>query len=293
MAFLKKLRTEIKEISTKLRRDSVNAHSAQAAFFVITSFFPFMLLLVTLVRFFPFEINIQQELNDNPLSSVITDFINDILKELAGKSASGAFLSAAGVSAIWAASRCLFAIIQGLNQVYGTEEKRSPLLLRLTAVVYVFVLQIIVIVSLGILVFGRRINDWLVSWLDIPGLSEVMLNLRWAVFLLVLILFFMFVYTVVPERKTRFLSEMPGAILSAVGWLGFSALFSMYIDRFSDFGAVYGSLAAAVILMLWLYFCMYILFLGAQANVYLQSKRIGILSVREYVKRKLAERKKG
>lgn len=283
MKKIKKLYNEAGGFLKKMSDDTVSAYSAQAAFFVIISFFPFTMLLMTLVRFIPVDVNVQTYLSDNLPNKTASDFLNGILRELSGKAANGALLGAMGVSALWSSSRCLLSIINGLNQIYGSPVKRSYIFLRLTSVVYILVLQLTVVVSLVILVFGERINDWLVTTLNISGLSDFIVNIRWLMGLLVLILFFMFIYTIVPERKTRFLSELPGAVISAFGWLGFTALFTIYTDNFSNYGALYGSLAAAVILMLWLYFCMYILFLGAEANVYLQSKRIGTLTVKEYI----------
>ena len=56
-------------------------------------------------------------------------------------------------------------------------------------------------------------------------------------------------------------------MLSATGWLGFSYLYSFYIDRMANYSATYGSLTAVVLCMIWLYACMYIMFIGAELNV--------------------------
>jgi membrane protein len=93
----------------------------------------------------------------------------------------------------------------------------------------------------------------------------------------VLTLIFWLLYTAVPHRrsrlKTRLLRELPGAVIAAVGWVGFSLLYSFYIDRIGNF-SLYGSLTAVVLAMLWLYFCLYILFLGAEINVWLQQNAL-------------------
>jgi len=282
MKYIKTAYHEFMKFANNLSDNSVGAYSAQAAFFIITSFFPFMLLMVSLLQFIPIDTSeIQETLSDEVLPIVGGDFISSIIREVTTRATPGALLGAAGISAIWAASRCLISIIQGLNKVYSCESKRSWYKLRLISVVYVFVLQFLLIISLGILVFGEQINDRLAEEFNLLVLTHSAINQRWIITFLLLILFFMLAYKFVPERKTHLLNEMPGAVLSAVGWLGFSALFSIYIDDFSDFGAVYGSLAAAVILMLWLYFCMFILFVGAQFNVWLQNKGVYGITVKE------------
>ena len=60
-----------------------------------------------------------------------------------------------------------------------------------------------------------------------------------------------------------------GAAFSAVGWMIVSWIFSVYLDIFKGFSSMYGSLTTIVLIMLWLYFCMYILLLGGEVNMIL------------------------
>ena len=99
--------------------------------------------------------------------------------------------------------------------------------------------------------------------------------IRTVVSLLLLIVFFWALYLFVPDRKSRHISvELPGAVMCAAGWMGFSYLFSFYIDHMSDFSAMYGSLTAVVLCMVWLYACMYLLFAGAEFNVIVSDVRV-------------------
>jgi membrane protein len=86
----------------------------------------------------------------------------------------------------------------------------------------------------------------------------------------VLIGFFMLVYMNVPNRKSKVRYEMPGAVFSTVVWLVYSWAFSFYISNFANYSATYGSLATIVIFMLWLYWTMNIVFVGAEINVVLR-----------------------
>jgi membrane protein len=78
-------------------------------------------------------------------------------------------------------------------------------------------------------------------------------------------------YIFIPNRKTKLYKEFPGALVSAAGWMGFSYLYSFYIDNMGNYSNMYGSLTAIVLFMLWFYFCMYILFIGGEVNVVLSS----------------------
>ena len=70
-----------------------------------------------------------------------------------------------------------------------------------------------------------------------------------------------------PNRKAGIFGQIPGALVAAVGWLLFSLLFALYVDRFSNYTSLYGGLSAIVVFMLWLYVCMYILLLGGEINL--------------------------
>ena len=66
--------------------------------------------------------------------------------------------------------------------------------------------------------------------------------------------------------------EIPGAIFTAIGWMVVSWVFSIYLDIFNGFSSMYGSLTTIVILMLWLYFCMYSILLGGEVNKLMYDK---------------------
>src|SRR5699024_248427 len=98
--------------------------------------------------------------------------------------------------------------------------------------------------------------------------------------------FFTLLYTGVPRRRVKLSHNLAGAAFSAAGWVLFSFFFSIFVERFSDF-SIYGSLATLVILMFWLFSCMYIMFLGAEVSMWLETS-----SIRMDVKNLRKKRKK-
>ena len=258
----------IKAFLKKLREDTVSAFAAQTAFFVILSFLPFLIFLLTLVRYLPVE-------TENLLASVQTvfpeavhEYIGVLLSEVMEKT-TGAILSISVITALWSASRGFLVIIQGMNAVYGNKETRKYFVLRLLSVGYTLVFAVVLLLTLVLLVFGNQI--YLYAQSRVPLLRQtafLVICLRTVVSLVVLTGFFWGLYLLVPNRKSKHATaELPGAVLSATGWLGFSYLYSFYIDRMSNFSAMYGSLTAIVLCMIWLYACMYIMFIGAELNV--------------------------
>ena len=130
-------------------------------------------------------------------------------------------------------------------------------------------LAVILLLTLVLLVFGNRIYIYVQNKVTLlEQAAFLVISLRTVISFLVLTGFFWGLYLLIPNRKfNQATAELPGAILSAAGWLGFSYLYSFYIDRMSKFSAMYGSLTAIVLCMVWLYACMYIMFIGAELNV--------------------------
>lgn len=264
----------IKAFSAKLRDDSVSAFAAQAAFFIILSVFPFVIFLLTLLRYLPIFDGETISIPDNLFPAAIMPTLESILGELVENS-SGTVLSLAVIAALWSASRGILSLSRGLNAVYERKETRNYFLLRFISCIYTFLLAIMIIVSLALLVFGNQLYQLVIA--KFPMLRDfaiVLMSIRSLVSLTLFTLFFALLYMILPNEKTKFWYELPGAIFTSAGWLLFSYLFSYYIDHMSNFSYTYGSLAAIVICMLWLYFCMYIFFIGAEINGVLSHPQI-------------------
>jgi membrane protein len=203
----------------------------------------------------------------------MSELVNSLLKEIYYKS-NGTIFSISTLTAVWSASRGILAIIAGLNAVYRVKEKRSFIRLRVVAIQYMIITVAMLVATLIILVFGKSLMRTITGdsiWYNV--ITKNILFIRWIVTLSVLVPYFLFFYTIVPGRDTGFISELPGAVTAAVGWVAFSALFSLYIEKFSNYSYLYGSLTSIILLMLWLYSCMYILFVGAEINSCLNHRK--------------------
>jgi membrane protein len=163
--------------------------------------------------------------------------------------------------------------MKGLNSVYEIEETRKSIFLRIISTLYTLGFAIMLIASIILFVFGNKLYLWIVMRFPVlQDLALLIISLRTIVGLITLLIFFLVIYVAVPNRKTKITKELPGALVCAAGWMGFSYAFSYYIDHYSNYSSMYGSLTTIVIFMLWMYFCMYILFIGAEINILIQSK---------------------
>ncbi len=260
---------KIRTFTSKLRDDSISAFAAQAAFFIILSFFPFVMFLLTLLNYLPVSAEDLQIFVSGIFPGTVNSILHTVFSELVEKS-SGAVLSVTVIAALWSASRGMLALVRGLNAVYRHKETRNYFLIRGVSMLYTLAFAALLIVTMVLLVFGNQLYEFVMEKLPfLSDLALIIMSLRSLVTMAILTLFFLLMYLVIPNRKSGLLRELPGAILTAGGWLGFSFLFSFYIDHMSGFTYTYGSLTTLAVCMLWLYFCMYILFIGAEVNMML------------------------
>lgn len=260
---------QIRSFLDKMKKDAVSAYAAQAAFFIIMSAFPFIMLILTLIQYLPVTEEMLVEMAGAVIPSIFNGYVLSLIEEIYAQSPAS-IISVTAVAAVWAASKSFLAVIRGCNAVYGIRENRNYIRLRLAASMYTILFAVLIVVTLAIMVFGNKIVIAVTN--KLPFLEEMALliiSLRTTVGFGIMFVFFLVLYVFVPNRKGRVWRELPGAVLTSAGWIGFSYLFSFYIDNFANFNT-YGSLTAIVFLMLWLYACMYMFFIGGEVNAWLQ-----------------------
>lgn len=124
-----------------------------------------------------------------------------------------------------------------------------------------------IVFTLLVLVFGNQLKVLATQYVPIlEHASRVLAHFRGLVMLALLIAFFDVIFTALPNRKLSFRGQLPGAVICGVAWYVFSFGLSVYVDYFNGF-SMYGSLTTIALIMLWLYFCMYIMMMSAEVNV--------------------------
>lgn len=260
-------------LSKKIRDDFIAAFSAQAAFFIIISFFPFIMLLLSIVPYFQILESNSLEFFTQIFPTAVDSMVVSIINDIYDQATSGTLISVTAITTLWSAGKGFLAIMKGLNSVYEIKETRHGILLRVISALYTLVFAIMVIVTMVLFVFGNRLFLWIEQKIPIlTDMALVIISLRTILGLIILLIFFLLIYVVIPNRKTKIMNELPGAMVCSAGWMGFSYAFSYYIDNFSNYSSMYGSLTAVVLFMLWMYFCMYILFIGAEVNLLFENK---------------------
>lgn len=267
MKHIKKLYKILRDFSKQLTLDHVNAYAAQTSFFFIIAMFPLLMLLLTLIRYTP----VTEEMLVESALAIMPNTIDPLIEQIIGEMYSQsnfAIISITAVTALWSASKAILAIIRGLNSVFGIDEKRNYIHLRIVASFYTILFLVLIILALGLMVFGNSLLRFFYN--NIPllyELAEFIVSLRVLYIPIIFTIAFIYLYKMVPNQDYSFFDYMPGALFSSLGWIIFSYVYSFYIDNFASSTYFYGSLTTVVLLMLWVYICMYILFIGAEINI--------------------------
>lgn len=269
MKYYRLLRRGLRQISVY----RIPLYSANAAFYIILSVFPALILVVGLLPYVGYsEADLLSSIH-GLVPAVLEPVIAHILDDMSQNS-TGVLLSMTAIVAVWSSSSGVYCIHVGLNAVHGVSESRGYFFRRLLCVGYMLLLIAALMLTLIIHGFGQEIADWCRrGTVPILRLFVKLLQFRALILFVLLSALFCAIYCVFPNRKQKARNCLPGAVSAAIGWLVFTHLFSFYVRLSNSYPVFYGSLSAIAFGMLWLYICISILFYGALLNLWLEKKR--------------------
>ncbi len=251
----------------KIKEDNIGAYAGQAALFLIMSMIPFLLVLLSLLRFTPVSESMIlsgiELISPGYVSSTVVAIVDEVYHN------TGGVLFVSLILSVYSAAKTIQSLRYGLNIVYEIDETRNWFVLRLRAMIETFFLILAILLLAILLMFGKTIQDMLAEYVPFVAMvTETILKLRMLILFFVLIGIFTVIYKVLPNRKATLRSQLVGAIGCSVAWYVFSFGVSVYIEVFNGF-SFYGSLTTIVLMMFWLYFAMYIfLVCGAINNAF-------------------------
>ena len=256
----------------KIGDDDIFALGAQLAYYMVLSFIPFLMFLMTLVGFSHLNSDAVLNLLSNVMPTEAFNLIQSTVIEIVDREQTGLLWISIAL-AIWVSSSGFKAVIKGLNKAYGVKETRSYIKLKLISMIYTILLALIVIATLFLFVFGDVIGDFFIKILEHPEFIYYIWNmLRYVVVILIMILFFMFLYNATPCVRLGWLEVIPGAVITTLGWISISYIFAYYVNNFSNYSRLYGSLGAVFMFMTWMFITSMILILGGEINAVLAEK---------------------
>jgi membrane protein len=242
----------------------------QVAFSSLLAFLPTVVLLIGLFGLFGTgAFNEVERFVGSVAPTGVTDVIDLAKKDAADNKEGSAIAFAVGtIVAIWAASGAMGAVIKAVNRAYDRIETRPFWKLRLTAIVLVFATGLTTAGMFLLIVFGGSLGDAVVARTGLGDNFKLIWSIaRWPIAFVAVLLFFAFVYHLAPNIEQRgWRWRSPGSLVGAVMWLVLSGLFALYTSYSGSYARTYGSIAGAIVLLLWLNYSSWAILFGAELN---------------------------
>lgn len=265
-----KLLGNIKHFLRKSSQDNVSAIAGQSGFFIILSFVPFLMFAFAVLSFFGLPQHFFDSYIENVMPQDISGYIQQIISETYKSSVGIAFTTI--VLALWSAGKGIYTITEGIRIIYKIPNRMNWFVKRLLAMGYTLVMFLAIVLSLGVLVvaqfFGNTIEPFLK---ELPYLISLLYGFRYVIMFVILVIMLAFALQlflkgrVRDKRLAKFRLQLPGAILTALCWVGLSQFINIYVDYFNGF-SIYGSLGTIAVVMVWLYFIMFVFLHSIELN---------------------------
>lgn len=286
----RKTRLIIKEVSQKIQKDDVTAWASQLTFYIILSFFPFIIFLGELINRVAF-INIETvHAATEFFPAEFKELMDAMLNDISSAELSSTFISLTAIGTLWAASKGFMAISRALNMAYDQKETRNYFYLRGMSVVYTIIFAMMVVLVLVVIVFGSLIiNAIFKEFPFLEAMDNTFTLFRYLMTWFFTYWFFIAIYNVTPNKRFNVKEVTPGAIFTSTTWLLLSTAFSFYVNNYSNYSYIYGSLTSIIVLFLWLFITSILIMVGGELNA-VMSNIYDIKQVNEEVAQKAAKK---
>lgn len=257
-----------KRVYRKVIEDHCPAHAAAIAYYFLLAVFPFILFLTTVIGHLPIPHLLEFVLRRaaRMLPEQIFDLLQDSIRSIFSPK-KHALLPLGLLLALWGSSNAVVCFMDAMNNMFRVKETRSFLRVRLTAILLVIGLSGLFLLSLVLLMFGRKIGHVIA---DTANLGDIFIII-WKVMLVPVIMFLLtlavataYYYTPDVKQKQKWIT--PGSVFAVLGWICSSLCFSYYVNNFSSYDRTNGTLGAVIILLLWLYISGLVILVGAAIN---------------------------
>lgn len=252
----------------QIKSDHVQIVSAGVAFYFFMALFPTIIAAMSIYGLILDPANIQDHISalsrvlPGEASGMIEGFIKPIISKPSVHLSWSLFLSI--LISLWSANQGTKALFEGINIAYNEKDTRG--FFRKTGLTLLFTIGGLVIGFLSILIV--IFFPALIEHIHLGSVVESLLGWsRWLILAGLIILALGVIYKVAPNRddpELRWISW--GSVIATNFWIMSSLLFSWYVKNFGSYGEMYGSLAAVVIMLLWLFLTAFIILLGAEIN---------------------------
>jgi membrane protein len=260
------------------KKDNCTDWAAALTYYGLLSLFPGAIILVSLLSLFgegeesvETILDVVRQIVPEDVAATLEGPVRDVVES----QAAGSFLGLGLVGALWSASGYIGAFMRASNAIYEVEEHRKFYILRpLQILITIVVTVLVALITLGLVVSGPVAA----AIGDAVGLGETAVTVwgwvKWPLIVVIVSLMISGLYHIAPDvPHPRFRWLTLGSIVALVTWVVASALFALYVSNFGSYNKTYGSLAAAIIFLVWLWITNCAILFGAELNAEIEIER--------------------
>jgi membrane protein len=263
----------VRRVQARASRNRLTLLAAGVAFYALLSLVPGLVALISIYALLFDPADVQRQMLDalDGAPDEVRTFVASQMADIAARDSGTAITSIVIgiVVALWSASGGMGHLLAAIDAARGGIDRRHGVHKRGAALVVTIVAIGYALVLLAILTFVPT----LLASLDLAG--EIVLRpISWVLLVMALVVGLNLLYRVGPARSGRpWFHVSRGVVVAVVLWSAGSIGFSIYTANFSSYNETYGSLAAVVVVMLWLFISAYAIILGAEVNADVQRRR--------------------
>lgn len=240
--------------------NSINQSSAQLSYYFLFSLFPFLMAFSALAVLNANEATYFVELVPDVINDMIADFLHHVNTQN-----NAAFFSSGLLLFLYAMARYINCTKRKLREIFNTKREHGIYVEWSLSLIYSIFLFTGLVLTFGLQAVGGEIVAYFSDHLFfIPSVFIILWPiLRFGLIGVYVFLLLFFLYKTIPNEKRKNTDISKGAVFSTISWIVISVAFSFYIDNISNYSAVYGSISAFIVLMLWLFIVNNIILSGA------------------------------
>jgi membrane protein len=265
-AILKSTPNFIKQLFKRVLDNRLTSIAAELGYYFFLAVFPFLIFFITLLSYFPLQVESFIHYFQPYMPHEAFVVVDDALKELLANQ-NGGLLSFGIIATLWVSSNGVQTMIYSFNVAYEVFDDRPFFRERLLAIFLTIAMILVLLFSFLVPILGKYVGDMIAISL---GYEEQFLSfwriIRWSTAAIVLFMMFTSLYYLAPNKKLKVREVIIGSLFTTFGWLIVSYLFALYMDRFGNYTATYGSLGGIMLLLVWLYMTGLIILVGCEIN---------------------------
>lgn len=254
----------IKSIINEIDRDNISEFAAEISFFIILSLVPFIIFFFSIFKYTNLEYDFIIFLLNEFIPNGTENFFLDLINENYLKSFN--IISISGIFALWSASKGIYSLMKGIRYIYKENSKKSIIVMKIEACIFTLIFIFSILIVLFTISFGNNINI-IKNNIIFCMMFEVFGKFKNLLFTILLFLLFFAIYVIIPKKYSTITKQIPGAIFSSITWYFITLFFSLYLNIFENFSNIYGSFASIILVMMWIYVCVYMILIGAKINI--------------------------